>query len=295
MLVNAAGPWTAEVLHQRLHIGGSQTVRLVKGSHIVVKRLYDGPHAFIFQNEDRRIIFAIPYEGDFTLIGTTDIPVSGDASTPYAEPEEISYLCAAVNQYFISQIGPQDVVWSYSGVRPLFDDGHGRASEVSRDYAFDLNHAPNQAPVLSIFGGKITTHRELALRALEELRPFFPRLASAWTHNAPLPGGDIPGRDIEAFILEVRRCWPFLDERVARRLVRAYGTRLGRFLQEAPTLQALGRDFGYGLSEAELSYLRDSEWAQTGEDVLWRRSKLGLHLTPQAMADVTAWMSAHQR
>lgn len=286
VLVNAAGPWAGDILHRQLAIPGSRTVRLVKGSHIVVPRLYEGDHAFIFQNHDNRIVFAIPYEGAFTLIGTTDIGFSGDPSAPYADVSEIDYLCTAVNAYFKPQISPADVVWTFSGVRPLFDDGTAAASKVSRDYVLDLDAPPGAAPVLTVFGGKITTHRELALRAMAALRPCLPHPGADWTATAPLPGGDIPGADIPAFIATTRQRWPFLSEATARRLVRAYGTRLERILGEARSADDLGNDFGMGFSAAELAYLVGQEWARTAEDVLWRRSKLGLHLPKSAQDEV---------
>lgn len=295
VLVNAAGPWTSEVRHQRLGIAGHQKLRLVKGSHIVVPSLYPGEHAFIFQNSDQRIVFAIPYEGSFTLIGTTDEPYSGDPSAPYATTDEIAYLCKAVNQYFKRNIRAGDVVWSYSGVRPLFDDGQGKASAVSRDYVFALDSIDGKAPVLSIFGGKITTHREMAQRALEMLRPLFPNLPGNWTQDRALPGGDIPGRNVQAFIEVVLRRWPFLTHQTARRLVRAYGTRVDRFLGDATSFAALGGDLGLGLSEAELAYLVKYEWARTPEDILWRRSKLGLHLSRQSIEAVAQWLAQHSR
>ena len=288
LLVNAAGPWAGDILQRQLAIPGSRSVRLVKGSHIVVPRLYNGDHAFIFQNNDNRIVFAIPYEGVFTLIGTTDIPFHGDPSAPHADDTEIAYLCAAVNAYFKRQLSPADVVWTFCGVRPLFDDGALTASKVSRDYVLDLDAPAGSAPVLTVFGGKITTHRELALRAMAALRPYLPHPGADWTAAAPLPGGDIPNADISAFTAMVRKRWPFLGEPATRRLVRAYGTRLERILGSARSAADLGDDFGCGFSAAELAYLVREEWARTAEDVLWRRSKLGLHLPSKAQDDVKA-------
>ncbi len=291
-LVNAAGPWVADVLGRQLGINSTKHVRLVKGSHIVVRALYEGDHAFIFQNEDKRIVFAIPYEGQYTLIGTTDIPYEGDPATLKANDNEISYLCGAVNDYFKSKITPQSVVWTYSGVRPLFDDGQSSASQVSRDYVLDLEASGDQAPVLSVFGGKITTHRELAVHAMAELRPFFPGMGGEWTHASPLPGGDIPNGNVEAYIEAAQRRWPFLPADVVRRLVRAYGTRIESILADAKSADDLGQDFGRGLTEAELHYLVDQEWACTAEDVLWRRSKLGLHLPPDTATELSDWFNS---
>jgi glycerol-3-phosphate dehydrogenase len=278
-VVNAAGPWVADVLQ---HVLGSRTrrrVRLVKGSHIVVPALYPGDHAFIFQNEDNRVVFAIPYEGRFTLIGTTDVTFEGDASAVKASSAEIDYLCQCVSRYFRKPVFAADVVWSYAGVRPLFDDGASDPSAVTRDYVLDLDAPPGQPPALSIFGGKITTFRRLAEHALAGLRPFFPQMGPAWTAKAKLPGGDFEQGDFAEFARSVRRRWPFLEERAALRLAHAYGTRVERILGSARSMADLGRDFGCGLTQAELDYLARDEWARTADDVLWRRSKLGLHLS----------------
>ena len=286
-VVNAAGPWVADVQHALLGSKTRRRVRLVKGSHIVAPALYAGDHAFLFQNDDSRIVFAIPYEGRFTLIGTTDVPFEGDASAVVASSAEIEYLCRSVSRYFRKPVSPGDVVWSYSGVRPLFDDGANDPSAVTRDYVLDLDAPRAEAPVLSIFGGKITTFRRLAEHALAALRPFFPHMGPAWTAKAKLPGGDFQHGDFAAFARSVRQRWPFLEEGAALRLARAYGTRVERILGSARHMADLGRDFGYGLSQAELDYLAREEWARTADDVLWRRSKLGLHLS-KAQAEAVA-------
>lgn len=293
VLVNAAGPWVGDVLRSELGLASPRSVRLVKGSHIVVPRLYAGEHAFIFQNRDRRVVFAIPYEGDFTLIGTTDVPFADDPAAPRASEEEIGYLCEAVSAYFRVPVARSAVRSTYAGVRALFDDGHAAASEVTRDYALEIDAAQGAAPILSVYGGKITTHRALAVEALDRLRPHFPGLAGEWTHRAPLPGGDLPGGDVRGYALSVLERWPFLSAATALRVARAYGTRLERFLGSARASGDLGRDFGAGLTEAELRHLRDVEWATTGEDVLFRRSKLGLHLNQAQIAEVGRWMDAN--
>ena len=293
VLVNAAGPWVAEVLTGALRSNARAKVRLVQGSHIVVKRLYDHDRCYIFQNADGRIIFAIPYEDDFTLIGTTDRDYSGDPAKVAITPEEIDYLCAAASEYFARPVTKDQVAWTYSGVRPLYDDGASEAKAATRDYVFDVDETPGLAPQLSIFGGKITTYRRLAEAVLERLGAYWPEAAAkkGWTGRAPLPGGDFPTDGRAALAAELRRDHPFLDERLADRLARSYGTEARRFLGEAKQAEELGRWFG-PLSEAEIKHLQQREWAVTAEDILWRRSKLGLHLDKgeqQALAD---WLAA---
>ncbi|MET0746337.1 MAG: glycerol-3-phosphate dehydrogenase [Microvirga sp.] len=281
VLVNAAGPFVADVLNAKLGLNTRKGVRLVKGSHIVVPRLFETDEAFILQNTDRRIVFAIPYQEKFTLVGTTDIAVEAvpDEKVTISEAE-VRYLCDVVNHFFKREVTAADVVWTYSGVRPLFDDGSSNASAITRDYVFDLDAPGGQSPVLSIFGGKITTFRKLAEHALEELKPFFPGMKPSWTETAKLPGGDMPDADFDRFLGTVRQRWPFLAEADARRLARAYGTRLDELLGKAASMSDLGEDFGAGLTGAEIGYLVRWEWARTAEDILWRRSKLGLHVAP---------------
>ena len=292
-LVNAGGPWVSEILNSRLGQNTDKRVRLIKGSHIVVPKLHDGDQAFILQNADRRIVFVIPYEGDYSLIGTTDHDFTGDASKVSISPEETDYLCAIANAHFEKQISAQDVVWSYSGVRPLYDDASTNASAVTRDYTLDLDAPTAEAPLLSVFGGKITTYRCLALEAVDTLLPALGKpvsngLGENWTARAPLPGGDIPNADFEGFLRQLAAGYPFLPAALAHRYGRAYGTRTRKLLGAAQSLTDLGQDFGEGVYEAELRYLRDVEWARSAEDVLWRRSKLGLHTgagTQMAVAD----------
>jgi glycerol-3-phosphate dehydrogenase len=276
-LVNAAGPWVAHVLADTLGIASANRVRLVKGSHIVVPRLYAGDHPYILQNTDGRIVFVIPYQqGRFSLIGTTDLNYEGDPRAVRITPEETAYLCAAVNRYFRREIGPADVVWSYSGVRPLYDDATADPSAVTRDYVFDLDTGSGRPPLLSVFGGKLTTYRKLAEHALAKLLPALGAERPPWTARAVLPGGDLPDADFDRFLDELARHRPWLPESTLRRMARAYGTRISRILGDASRLADLGADLGGGLSEAELDYLVREEWAREAEDVLWRRTKLGL-------------------
>ncbi|MFS0773406.1 glycerol-3-phosphate dehydrogenase [Sphingomonas sp. 1P08PE] len=288
-IVNAAGPWVHGVLDRVTGAAAEPPPRLVKGSHIVVRRLFEGEHAYILQNVDRRIVFAIPYERDFTLIGTTDIAWSEEAGPPAASAAEVTYLCDAVNAYLAKPIGPGDVVHSYAGVRPLYDDGRADASAVTRDYV--LRPGGADAPgLLSVFGGKITTYRRLAEHALEQLGDVLPPMGDRWTDRVPLPGGDLPGRDADAYIDTTRRQWPFLSDHDARRLVRSYGTRVGQILGEAQAWGQLGEDFGGGLTAAEVDYLVATEWARTAEDILWRRSKIGLHTGAATAAALATYL-----
>lgn len=274
-IVNTAGPWVGQVLEEMPDARPERPPRLVKGSHIVVPKMFDGDHAYILQNDDKRIVFAIPYEGDFTLIGTTDKPFDGDPSNPTIDRDETDYLCASVNRYFARPITPADVVSSYSGVRPLFDDGADNASEVTRDYVLRLG--TDQAPqLLSTFGGKITTYRRLAEHALEMLEPFLPAMAPAWTDGEPLPGGDLAGT-FDDLVATVRSRWPFLPPDVAERMAHSYGTRIDRLLGSASSLGELGPSLGSGLFGAEVDYLVGHEWALTADDILSRRTKLGIH------------------
>jgi glycerol-3-phosphate dehydrogenase len=294
-LVNAAGPWVADVLTGTLRSNARAKVRLVQGSHIVVRKLYDHDRCYIFQNADGRIIFAIPYEDDFTLIGTTDRDYRGDPASVRISPEEIDYLSDAASEYFAKPVTPDQVVWTYSGVRPLYDDGASEAKAATRDYVFDVDEAPGLAPLLSIFGGKITTYRRLAEAVLNKLSPHLPgaEAKKGWTGAAPLPGGDFPVDGRAALAIALRRDHPFLDERLANRLVRSYGTEARRFLKGTKTASDLGRWFG-PLSEAEIAHLIDREWAVTAEDILWRRSKLGLHLAPEETQALDAWLAARR-
>ena len=282
-LVNAAGPWVADVIANVMRSNAPATVRLVQGSHVVVPRLYDHPRCYIFQNPDGRIFFAIPYETDFTLIGTTDRDYNGDPAAVHATADEIAYICHAASEYFVKPVTPDQVVWSYSGVRPLYDDGATAAQEATRDYVLKLDAPAGGAAVLSVFGGKITTYRRLAEAALAKLAPHLPAtqgLVPGWTATEPLPGGDFPQQAFEAEVTRLAARAPFLPPALARRLVRAYGTLAHAILGDAASLDDLGHDHGAGLTGAELGYLVQREWAVTADDVVWRRSKLGLRLTP---------------
>lgn len=278
-LVNAAGPWVARLLAETLNIPNSKSVRLVKGSHIIVPRVFDGPQAYIFQNPDKRIVFAIPYEQNFTLIGTTDIPWNEAPGKVGIAPDEIKYLCESVNRYFKKDVKESDVVWTYAGLRPLYDDASANASAVTRDYVLDLD-TQDGAPLLSIFGGKITTYRKLAEHALEKLAHVLPAVAGvSWTATEVLPGGDIGEGGFDAALARLDRAAPWLPAATAWRLLRNYGSRVYEIIGEATSLKDLGEVLGGDLTTREVDYLIEREWARTGEDILWRRSKLGLHLS----------------
>ncbi|MGH6931362.1 MAG: glycerol-3-phosphate dehydrogenase [Dongiaceae bacterium] len=292
-LVNAAGPWVASFIDDQLKLPRPYRLRLVKGSHIIVRRLFDGNHAYILQNADRRIVFAIPYEGEFTLVGTTDMAYDGDPAQVAISPAEFGYLCEVINSHFRRQVSPADVVWSYAGVRPLYDDESDNASAVTRDYVLNLEDEGG-APLLSIFGGKITTYRRLAEHALEKLRRHFPNSGPAWTATAPLPGGDIPDADFAGFLAAYGASYPWLPAALAGRYARAYGTRARALVGDATSLVGLGRHLGDNLYEREVEYLRDQEWARSADDVLWRRSKLGLHVAPATKAALAAWFDGQR-
>ncbi|WP_406238246.1 glycerol-3-phosphate dehydrogenase [Acetobacter orientalis] len=289
-LVNAAGPWVARLLADTLKIPNSKSVRLVKGSHIIVPKVFDGPQAYIFQNPDKRIVFAIPYEQKFTLIGTTDIPWKEAPGKVGIAPDEISYLCESVNRYFKTAVKEGDVVWSYAGLRPLYDDASANASAVTRDYVLDLD-TQDGAPLLSIFGGKITTYRKLAEHALEKLAPVLPAVAGkSWTANEVLPGGDIGDGGFDAALARLSRAAAWLPANLAWRLMRNYGSRAYEIIGEATSLQEMGTVLGGDLTTREVDYLIQREWARTAEDVLWRRSKLGLHLNEEEKRKVADYI-----
>ena len=291
-LVNAAGPWVGDVLGGVVRSNTKAAVRMVQGSHIVVPRLYDHDRCYIFQNADGRIIFAIPYERDFTLIGTTDRDYRGNPSDAKATPEEIDYLCAAASEYFREPVTPSSVVWTYSGVRPLYDDGASKAQEATRDYVLTLDAPQGQAPLLSVFGGKITTYRRLAESALEKLGPHAAWAARpAWTVTGTLPGGDFPVEGFEAQVDALAAAHPWLARATIARLVRAYGTKAREILQGAGQEADLGRHFGADLYEREVRYLMQAEWAKQAADVLWRRSKLGLRLSTAEQEALEAFMA----
>lgn len=290
VVVNAGGPWVEDVLKNKLGQKSPAGVRLVRGSHIVTRRLYDHDKCYFFQGEDGRIIFAIPYEGDFTLIGTTDKDHHDDPAHPVCTEEEANYLCAFASRYFRQPVTRADVVWTYSGVRPLYDDGAKSATAATRDYVLSLDD--RAAPLLSVFGGKITTYRRLAEHALEKLLPFVPGTGGGWTAGVPLPGGDFPVDGVARLTADLRARYPFLTAPWAQRMVRAYGTEVAAILGAARSLADLGRDFGATLTEAEVRWLMRHEFARCAEDVLWRRSKLGLRLGADEVAALERWMAA---
>ena len=289
-LINAAGPWVEEVLG-KVGVLRHRTLRLVKGSHMVVPRLYAGSHAYTLQGADGRVIFTIPFEEDFTLIGTTDVPYDTDPAQARASPQEMDYLCRVIDEYLRVPVAPDQVVWRFAGVRPLYDDGSVSASTITRDYVFDIDAPRGMAPILSVFGGKLTTYRRLAEHALQELLPRLNIPGGPWTRTATLPGGDIPNMDLEAFIAAQTARYSFAAPPMIRRMCRAYGTRIERILSTAG-VAALGEQIAPQLYEAELDYLRAEEWVRTAEDVLWRRSKLGLRLAPGMSERIDRWLSS---
>jgi len=309
-LVNAAGPWAAQVLRDVAHPAGaerlaSRSLRLVKGSHIVVPRRFEHDHAYIFQNPDGRIIFAIPYEGRFTLIGTTDSELQGDPRGAQANEAEVAYLCEQASRYFRQPVTPAEVVWTYAGVRPLLDDDSDNPAAVTRDYL--LEHDTHAAPLLTVWGGKITTFRQLAEDAAGDISRMLGQPRPAWTRGALLPGGDLsgwitpsgrPDEDFRRFAAAVQARWPWLPADLALRWAHAHGSRIELLVGAASGLADLGEEVAPGLFEAELRHLMQTEWARTADDILWRRSKLGLHLTADQRRQVAAWVaagSAHTR
>ena len=296
IVVNAAGPWADRVLATLLDVETGPKIRLVQGSHIVVPRLYDHERCYIFQNADGRIVFAIPYEDAFTLIGTTDQDFVGDPGDAAATPAEVDYLCRVASTYFARAVTPDAVVWTYSGVRPLYNEGGGAAQSLTRDYVLSLDDAPSGAPLLTVYGGKITTYRRLAEEVMSRLGPHLPVRTGqppGWTGLAALPGGDCAIDGVGPLRDEIARRAPWLDAGEVRRLVRLYGTEARRILGEATGRADLGRAFGGGLTEAEVDHLMQHEWARTAEDVVWRRTKLGLVLDAPALAELDEFMRHH--
>ncbi|NJM51382.1 MAG: glycerol-3-phosphate dehydrogenase [Sphingomonadales bacterium] len=292
MLVNAAGPWVERILGKFGRLNNHAGVRLVKGSHIVTRQLYEGRHGYIFQSADGRIIFAMPYEGDYTLIGTTDTEWELDRGTVAISDEETDYLCAAANDYFKTPVTRDDIVWSYAGVRPLYDDQASSASVVTRDYVFDLEGGHGDAaPILSVFGGKLTTYRKLAVHAMDKLRPFFPAMKGDWTKDAALPGGDFPIDGVEALRAQISTRYPWIPVALRDRLVQAYGTRTEAVLGDARSVRDLGKEHGAGLYDAEIRYLITHEFACSADDILWRRSKLGLKMTEEERESLNQYMA----
>ncbi len=288
VLVNAAGPWASSLFAEAIPLPAPQQLRLVKGSHIVVPRLHNGPEAYMLQNEDRRIVFVLPYQDRFSLIGTTDVDYEGDPAEVQIGEREVDYLCTLVNDHFKRQISPADVVWRYSGVRPLISNEGGEAQQASRDYRLELDAPGSDAPLLSVFGGKLTTYRLLAEAATSALCRFFPEAGPPWTHNAVLPGGNFSTQARLAAALQGH--YPWLPVALQQRLVRSYGTLCHRFLHGCEQLDDLGEDFGAGLYQKEVDYLREQEWARTVDDILWRRTKLGLELQDEQRARLQRYL-----
>lgn len=287
-IVNAAGPWVKLVLNENLGQPSNDGVKLVKGSHIVLPQLYQGDHAFILQNDDRRVVFMIPYGGRHTLVGTTDVPLEGDPAEAEASDAEVDYLCRAAGRYLQQAVEPGQVVWRFSGVRPLYDDGTNDPSAITRDYTLRVDDDQGTAPVLSIYGGKVTTYRRLAEHVMQKLAPYFPGLKGDWTTTAPLPGGDFAGSSREQARDALFDRYRHLPQEALRGLFRRHGMLAYTVLDGAESISDLGEDFGAGLYACEVDYLIQNEWAHTAEDVLWRRTKCGLHQTPgqqQAVAN----------
>ncbi|WP_170479784.1 glycerol-3-phosphate dehydrogenase [Ruegeria arenilitoris] len=289
MVVNAAGPWVGDVLRGTLKTNTQDGVRLVRGSHIVTRRLFDHDKCYFFQGTDGRIIFAIPYETDFTLIGTTDADHNDASIKPECTPEERNYLIGFINQYLADPIKVDDVVWTYSGVRPLFDDGARSATAATRDYVLKVDLSRG-APALNVFGGKITTYRRLAESAMEEIASQIPDIPGPWTAGVPLPGGDFPVDDVSKLITQLREKFSFLDERWATRMVKAYGTEAMEILEDSSDIVDLGRNFGATLTEREVNWLITNEYVREVDDILWRRSKLGLRMSKSQIADLESWL-----
>jgi glycerol-3-phosphate dehydrogenase len=287
-MVNAAGPWVVHALRAIAGVTQKAGIKHVKGSHIVVPRIHEGEHAYILQNPDKRIIFIIPYQGGYSLIGTTDVPVD-EYADPKISAAEIAYLCGAASAYTARPVVPADVVWTYSGVRPLYDDGGGNASAITRDYVLELN-ASAGAPLLNVFGGKLTTYRRLAEQALAKLAPHFPRIGAPWTHAVPLPGGGLDG-GLDGLAAEIKRAHPWLPQEHLLGIARRHGSLALAWLDGAERIADMGEYFGGGLYEREIDHMIADEWAYTAEDVLWRRSKCGLIMSDPERQRVSAYLA----
>lgn len=290
MVVNAGGPWVQNIIRDVTQIEPKDGIRLVRGSHIVTKKLFDHDKSYIFQGEDGRIMFAIPYENDFTLIGTTDIDHPDAENRPECTNEEIKYICDFASKYFKTAVTPEQVVWSFSGVRPLYNDGSHSASAATRDYTLNIDYSSGEAPLLNIFGGKITTYRRLAESALEKISPFFSNIEKPWTAGVPLPGGDFPVDGVETLIKNLMNSYPYLSQEWARRMIRSYGTEAHKILLNSSSKSDLGINFGATLTEQEVVWLKNNEFAQSTDDVIWRRSRLGLHMSADEVQILDRWI-----
>ena len=295
ILVNAAGPWTAAVRKAVVGDAGPETLRLVKGSHLVTPRLYEGSQAYLLQNDDGRIAFVIPFEGDFSLVGTTEVSLQAPDAAPRIDAAEAEYLCALVSRFFHATLTPDRAAWSYSGIRALYDDGQGSATAVSREYRLTVDGGPKEAPLLSIFGGKLTTYRRLAERVLDKLRPWLPGLRPAWSGQVHLPGGGLGPHGLPGLLLELARRYPRLPPERLEALARRHGTLAARVLGAAQTEGELGEHFGGGLHAAEVDYLVAHEWARTTEDILWRRTKCGLRVDAAGIGRLTECLDRKER
>ena len=291
-LVNAAGPWAAELFDRISRVHRRHDIRLVKGSHIIVPRLYPGEHAFLLQNPDRRVVFAIPFEQQLTLVGTTDVDWTGAPAEPKVSKAEIDYLLATLGRYFMADVSQDDIVWRYSGIRALCGDGETDPSQVTRDYCIEVDASTGEAPLLSVFGGKITTYRRLAEKALNRLAPFVSTERGSWTERAVLPGGDFPNLDFESYARSLAERFAAVPSELIARLARTYGTRTERLLDGVRSISDLGEHLGDGLHAREVDYLISQEWARSAEDVLFRRTKLGLQATQQTKDRLTAYVGS---
>ncbi|MEG1652912.1 MAG: glycerol-3-phosphate dehydrogenase [Hafnia sp.] len=292
-LVNATGPWVKHFFDDGLELKSPYGIRLIKGSHIVVPRVHNQPQAYILQNEDHRIVFVIPWMDEFSIIGTTDVEYHGDPHDVKIDDNEVNYLLKVYNDHFKKQLGKEDIVWTYSGVRPLCDDESDSPQAITRDYTLDVHDQDGKAPLLSVFGGKLTTYRKLAEHALEKLSGYYENCGPAWTKNAVLPGGDL-GTDRDSYAAQLRRRFTWLPEALARRYARTYGTRTEQLLGTAQSLEDLGEHFGHNLYEAELRYLIAEEWVAELDDAIWRRTKLGMWLDEGQKQRVAEWIREHR-
>lgn len=289
-LVNATGPWVKDFFDDGLKLPSPYGIRLIKGSHIVVPRVHKQKQAYILQNEDKRIVFVIPWMDEFSIIGTTDVEYKGDPKAVHIDESEVKYLLDVYNEHFKKTLSREDVVWTYSGVRPLCDDESDSPQAITRDYTLDIHDENGKAPLLSVFGGKLTTYRKLAEHAMDKLQTYYPAIGPAWTKGSKLPGGDISG-DRDDFAAQLRRRYAFLSEGLARRFARTYGSNSELILKEAKSIEDLGEHFGHELYEAELRYLVEHEWVRRVEDAIWRRTKLGMWLTDEQQARVAQWLA----
>jgi glycerol-3-phosphate dehydrogenase len=289
-LVNATGPWVKDFFDDGLKLPSPYGIRLIKGSHIVVPRVHNQKQAYILQNEDKRIVFVIPWMDEFSIIGTTDVEYKGDPKAVHIEESEVKYLLDVYNEHFKKTLTREDIVWTYSGVRPLCDDESDSPQAITRDYTLDIHDENGEAPLLSVFGGKLTTYRKLAEHALDKLQTWYPKMGPAWTKGSKLPGGDITG-DRDDFAAQLRRRYTFLSESLARRLARTYGSNAEVILAGATSVSDLGEDFGHEFYEVELRYLAEHEWVKRVDDAIWRRTKLGMWLTDEQQARVAQWLA----